>query len=379
VALELARAQCELGHEAWVAATAPESWRGSWRGVRLISLAEPRAIPPVRFASKTSNLRTHASLMMLCRREQFQIVHGHEAPYLRFVPARLRVSHLHNDPFWSEHDQQQWRYQAPEFRALQRCSDLRVCVSEFVARQLQAGMVRILGLPPGAEAIRKTRVVHNGVDLSRFPSVQCLKWRAELRVSWQVTGRETVFLYAGAIAPEKGLLQLAQAFAELSEHLAEVRLIVAGGASLWGSSFAAGHARPTSYEMQVRAVLRPADERGQVRWLGIVPAKEMPSVYAGADVLVIPSVQEACPLVALESMAAGRPLLAYAVGGIPELLDSRGGLLVPPGDVETLRLSMADMARDAGLRTRLGAEAETQARRWTWRRAAEKLERVYQE
>jgi glycosyltransferase involved in cell wall biosynthesis len=107
-----------------------------------------------------------------------------------------------------------------------------------------------------------------------------------------------------------------------------------------------------------------ADE--EVRFLGFVTDVEQ--VLAAADVLALPSRTEGLPMAALEAMAAGVPVVASAVGSLPEVLGDGAGVLVPPGDVEALRdalerlwipgtrQAMAEVARTRVV-TRYGAEA----------------------
>jgi glycosyltransferase involved in cell wall biosynthesis len=78
-------------------------------------------------------------------------------------------------------------------------------------------------------------------------------------------------------------------------------------------------------------------------------------VVAAADVLALPSWTEGLPLVVLEAMALGRPVVATTVGGTPELvLDGETGLLVPPRDVEALTAALKRVLDDGDLRRRLG-------------------------
>jgi glycosyltransferase involved in cell wall biosynthesis len=79
---------------------------------------------------------------------------------------------------------------------------------------------------------------------------------------------------------------------------------------------------------------------------------------AQADVFVLSSRSEGLPLAILEAMAAGLPVVATAVGGIPELVaDGETGLLVPPGDADALAGALRRLVADPGLRRRLGEAA----------------------
>jgi glycosyltransferase involved in cell wall biosynthesis len=94
-----------------------------------------------------------------------------------------------------------------------------------------------------------------------------------------------------------------------------------------------------------------------IRWLGFTSNPER--VYAAADIVVMPSLREAMPIVALEAMDAGRPVIAAAVGELVHLLASGRGGLFPPGDATTLAALLEVWLR----RPALAAEAAELARR----------------
>jgi glycosyltransferase involved in cell wall biosynthesis len=83
---------------------------------------------------------------------------------------------------------------------------------------------------------------------------------------------------------------------------------------------------------------------GLVEFLGEVDGR---ALVPALDVLVLPSISEAQPLVVLEAMAAGTPVVATAVGGVPELLEGRGAL-VRPGDAAGLADAVVGCCTDAG-------------------------------
>lgn len=95
-----------------------------------------------------------------------------------------------------------------------------------------------------------------------------------------------------------------------------------------------------------------------VTFAGAVPPAEMPALFARAEIVVLPSRAEGLPLALLEAMAAAKPIVATAAGGIPELIAHReNGLLVPPDDPPALKAALAELANDADLRQRLGRAA----------------------
>ena len=112
--------------------------------------------------------------------------------------------------------------------------------------------------------------------------------------------------------------------------------------------------RPAAVESEVRrlgleSVVRLAGERDDVGEL-----------LAGADLFVLSSRSEGLPLSILEAMAAGLPVVASSVGGVPELVvEGETGLLVPPGDPHALAAAMERLLDDPALRRRLGAAGRT--------------------
>jgi glycosyltransferase involved in cell wall biosynthesis len=95
-------------------------------------------------------------------------------------------------------------------------------------------------------------------------------------------------------------------------------------------------------EGPLRASLEAGADRTRVRFLGFVP--EVGPVLAAADVLALPSRTEGLPMAVLEAMAAGVPVVASAVGSLPEVLGNGAGVLVPPGDVTALRLALEQLS-----------------------------------
>lgn len=112
---------------------------------------------------------------------------------------------------------------------------------------------------------------------------------------------------------------------------------------------------PLRRELEVRA-------RGlDVRWLGFV--RETRKVYAAANAIAMPSLTEGLPLVGLEAMALGRPLVASAVGELPTMLRGRAGALVPPGDVDELTHALEAVLRDGSFAAELSRNALQTVRR----------------
>jgi glycosyltransferase involved in cell wall biosynthesis len=99
----------------------------------------------------------------------------------------------------------------------------------------------------------------------------------------------------------------------------------------------------------------------QVKFLGWID--DIGSVLSRWDVFVMPSLEEGFPIAAMDAMAGGLPVVATAVGGVPELIeDEKSGWLVPPRDVEALASRLRLLLGDPDLRHSVGAAAYARVR-----------------
>jgi glycosyltransferase involved in cell wall biosynthesis len=113
--------------------------------------------------------------------------------------------------------------------------------------------------------------------------------------------------------------------------------------------------------------------------LGYMRGAALWEQYQRASVIVIPSLcPEACPTVALEAMAHGRPVVGSRIGGIPDLIENEvNGLLVPPGDPAALADSLWRILTDHDLRLRLGSGARSRSERFSVAAVIPRIEDIY--
>jgi glycogen(starch) synthase len=116
-----------------------------------------------------------------------------------------------------------------------------------------------------------------------------------------------------------------------------------------------------------------------VRWVGPLPHDEVLGLFRSARAVVVPSVwSDPCPTVVLEAMAAGRPVVAAASGGIVDMVvDGATGLLVPPGDVSALAHAIGTVLSDPQAAQSFGAAGRNRAREFTVSAVVERIERLY--
>jgi glycosyltransferase involved in cell wall biosynthesis len=102
-------------------------------------------------------------------------------------------------------------------------------------------------------------------------------------------------------------------------------------------------------------------------------------LYAAFDALVLPSGNEGTPVSVIEALAAGTPVVATRVGGVPDIVrDGEDGFLVEPGESEAFAERLAELARDTPLRERLGAAGrERVLPRYAVERLVDDIDRLY--
>jgi glycosyltransferase involved in cell wall biosynthesis len=161
-------------------------------------------------------------------------------------------------------------------------------------------------------------------------------------------------LFVGDLSPDKGIQTLLDAYALLDNP---PRLVLAGRSTQdW--QFPPG-----------------AD------WTGPLPHAEVVGLFRSARAVVVPSVwMDPCPTVVLEAMAAGRPVVAAASGGIVDMVvDGSTGRLVPPGDVTALAAALSQVLGDPLLAKAFGEAGRDRARQFTISAIVERIEQMYRD
>jgi glycosyltransferase involved in cell wall biosynthesis len=208
----------------------------------------------------------------------------------------------------------------------------------------------------------RVRVVPNGAD----PPDESTEWPAarELRATLGAGVLRPLWVCAARLEEQKGHRVLLDAAALLKGRGADFVLALAGDGSL---------------RAPLEAMTRERGLEGRVRFMGRV--ESIGPLLLAADLCVLPSLWEGLPLTLLEAMARGRPVVASAVGGVPETLeDGVHGRLVPPGDAAALARALDELRQRPDAARQMGARAAERVRqRYTWSRVVESFEAVYDE
>jgi glycosyltransferase involved in cell wall biosynthesis len=370
-ALEVARIQTRRGHDVTVASKADDHWEGNWEGVRLLHL---RPYSWARICSLGRITGPQLPLAALIHSGRFDLIHLHEYLNTRFLTSRPTVMHFHNNPL-ADLDAAEFGERAPGYWTRVSKSAAQIAVSEFVANRLRLAHEQAGSNATPANIVR----VPGGVTSNVLPPEKRKDERDRIRQRLGLKDTDVLFLFVGAIRPEKGVDYLARAFAKLSDENANACLAIAGGGKLWVERGWLGGNSIEDTERQVLDILAPAIARHRAFMLGIVPPLEIDAYYAASDVFVLPSMfQETFGLVLLEAFSAGLPVIAFRSGGIPELVEDRGnGIIVPQGDEEALCDSMREIMLNRDLRDRLGSAAKSVPARFPWENTVDRLEAIY--
>lgn len=215
---------------------------------------------------------------------------------------------------------------------------------------------------PAALQRRSITVVH-GVDLSRADSLiaRRAELRGRVRSELGVEHDQLLFMTVANLRPEKGYDVLLTAARAIADSGLPIR-------------FAAVGRGPLSDALHARHVDLALGDRFQ--FLG--QRDDVLQLLAGADAFVLASLQEGLPVSLMEATSLGMPIVASAIGGVPQILeDEVDALLVPPGDPGRLVEAMKRLASDPQLREHLGRRAKLRSAMFDIAEAGRAVEEIY--
>jgi len=348
VVLNLCRGLRDLGHDPTVGVFVAE------RNPR-VALADMAEAADIKVARFKSSGRTDVSTFGLVRdyldREAAHLIHSHN--YKANIYARwaargkvAKISTLHN---WTATTRRMRLYVAID-RLVLRGFDTVVAVS---------GPVRSSLVDAGIDPDR-IRIIENGVPAM---SPGCEETRAEVRRQLGVPRDALVLGTVGRLSREKGHSVLIEAAGQLAQRLSAMALLVVGDGPERGSLEQACLAFPGL----------------RVIFTGV--RRDVADLLSAMDVFALPSLTEGHPVALLEAMAAGKPVVASSVGGVPDILEGGGvGIMVTPGDPRALAAALENLASDRGTAMEMGERArQAVAAKYSVERMARRYVDVYRE
>jgi glycosyltransferase involved in cell wall biosynthesis len=304
------------------------------------------------------NLRDVAAfrrLLCFVREQRIDLVHAHLtysavwSALLSRITGIPSVASLHVAPSATREQTKTARHRL--------LTNVRDRLMRFALDRWSSGVIMVSDalrqtyLAAGGLRAEKLRVVHNGIEIERFQRDRA-ETRARLIRELDLPHDARIAVTVSVLRPAKGIEVLLDAVSLVPD----VHFVIVGDG-------------PKREEWSALAETNGIADR--VRWAGF--RSDVDAILAGCDLFVHPSLDDAFPTVLLEALAAGLPIVASRVGGIPEIVDHGvTGTLVPPGDAQQLAAAIRAVvpSRDAALAA---------SKRFSTAAWIERLTRVYAE
>jgi glycosyltransferase involved in cell wall biosynthesis len=278
-----------------------------------------------------------ARLAGVLRRERVDLIHAHQyTPFFYGVTARLLY---HRPPIlFTEHGRHH-----PDYPRRKRIVANRLLLSRRdrvvgVGGAVRQALIQNEGIPAD-----RVGVIYNGINVAPFADGAVD--RAAVRRELGVAAEDLVALQVARLDYLKDHATALRTVKRLADWQRPVRLVLVGE----------GPELPAIQELIRRQNLEPV-----VRLLGL--RRDVARLLHAADLFLLTSISEGIPLTVIEAMAAGLPVVATAVGGVPEVVkDGRTGLLAPAGDDARLAEQIVRLASDPALRAEMGEAGRARA------------------
>lgn len=278
-----------------------------------------------------------------------------------FFPRKNLITYIHNSKIHLDFDSEMWR------RYVEASTTGMVLGSQASIDDLR---VKFAVFPP------RTWVIYNGINIEKFNNSRRNSFRKENRVRYGISEIDFVFIYCGRIAPIKNIDLILNAFLELTEEISDIKLVIVGSADK-------DNYGDVSYQKKLHQMVAVKNQN-KVIFTGFISQEHLPEIYSIADcgVLGTKEKQETLTLFLLECLATGIPVIAPALGAIPEVIrDGKEGVIIPREYTQTEFVS--------AMRQMVNQEADWSERSQTiekyiqdnfsWQRVADDFVRVLKE
>jgi glycosyltransferase involved in cell wall biosynthesis len=287
----------------------------------------------------------------------FDVVHAHNYLYFSSIASTI-VKKLKNASFvLTGHARVEYTFKRRLLRALYDSLPgrfiLKQASSVIALSKNEFEHLVSIGVPAD-----KIKIISHGVDFSLFSGASGEYFRKK----YGCLGK--IVLFAGRLEEKKGLFTLIQSIAKARKEVGDFTTVIVG--EDWG------------LKNRLLHLAQLLGVNGLLLFTGPLYAEALASAYAASNVFVLPSTSEAFPVVLFEAMAAGKPLIASAVGGIPNIVKERNGILVPKGNSDLLAESIVKLLKDEKLASFYGRENQLEAKLHSWEKVAKQVEHVYE-
>ncbi|UCG55027.1 MAG: glycosyltransferase family 4 protein [Dehalococcoidia bacterium] len=240
-----------------------------------------------------------------------------------------------------------WRFRKIILKLVLRNADAVIALTEDMKNEMRKVFDRDI------------LVIPNGIDLENFKSLS----REESQRKLQIKEGGKTILFVGKLHPIKGVKYLIQAMDIIKQRSGSTRLLLVGN----------GEERD-----ELIGLVRDLNLGDYITFIGMIPNEKVPEYMVASDVFVLPSLSEGFPMVSLEAMASGLPIVATKVGGLPGIVkEGQNGFLVEPKNSKEIAEKMWLLLEDDELRERISVNNKEKAKIHSWENIIQRLEEVY--
>ena len=241
-----------------------------------------------------------------------------------------------------------WLFKTPISKLVLRRADVVIALTEDMKTEMQ----KIYS--------RDVAVIPNGIDLESYED---LPTKEASRQRLALNNNDKIILFVGTLRPVKGLKYLIQAMNMVRQKDTKARLMLIG----YGEE-----------RQSLEGLVKELDLGDRVTFVGKVPNEKVPEYMAASDIFVLPSLSEGFPVVILEAMASGLPIVATKVGGLPEIVkDGENGFLVKPRGPEELADKVLALLENEELRRGMIRNNRNKVQQYSWENTVGQLEAIY--
>ncbi len=361
----IANAIAELGHEVhYVANTSGETKFHKniiLHETKTSKILASRSFYAWAFCHASGNVKSFREALKTVKNEahDFDVIHGHgnlSSLLLSYVKGRTPVIYtVHDTPPYScsYGSMKETVIHNASFSLIDLVTWRRMDHLIAVSKNLKMEIMK-KGIPSG-----KISAVYNGVSVEFLQENDAATSRRVLQEKYGIAN--SFCLYVGRLDWRKGLDYLLYAL-----RATDLKCVIVGD----------GPEREHLF-----ALAKAFDLHDRVIFAGFVPQHDLKHFYVAADFFVLPSLAEGLPLVVLEALGSGCPVIASNVAGTPEIVsDGYNGLIVPPRNAKILSKAIQELTRNPELRRKMGQNARhTVNANFTWGSVAKRVLKVYDE
>ncbi len=278
------------------------------------------------------DVKTLFSLHQYVKKNNINIIHSHKyktnlyALVARIGTEARLVSTCHN---WLGQSLK-WRFYKTLDKNILRMFDAVIGVSDEIVRELKTSI-----------AYNKINKIENGIDIKRF----CRSDKHNAKKQLGLLNKKIIG-YVGRLSQDKGITYLFQAMRNLIDQRHNLHVLIVGDGE---------------YRRALIDYARSLHINDYVTFTGT--RSDTPLIYSSLDVFVLPSLQEAFPLVILEAMACGIPVVATDVGDIPRIIEENvSGFIIKPKSAEAIRNGIGRLLLNEDTAEQIGLAACTKVR-----------------